>query len=165
MRPRIDHMAENQIGTTLDRLESNANELKTGNQFVGTANVTTTVSSAAGAYDWQGLLPADSQAPSFGYQAFLVTAVASVSNHLFGDLIVYMFKGSSPVRYRPSDYLVDVNATGNGSTVYIEEGPLDLSNPKEKTWKVSVSGNKTSTYSLKAYVVAGDATTITWTAI
>lgn len=165
MDPRIDHLSENELGTILDGLEAQANELKAGAQFVGTANVKTIVSDSGAPSDYSGVLPADPQNTSTGYREFSVQATASTIPNLYADLIVYVFKGSLATRYTPSDYLVDVAASAAATLLRVENAPFDVTNPNKKSWLMSITGDKTTTYYLKFYVVANAATTIAVTAL
>lgn len=158
---RMHALPQNRLSHSIQQLVSSSDKLKTA-QYIGTGAVQFILSSNVGGYDWSGVLPAAiSGGPAVGDQALLVTAATTTMNFAVGDLIIQLFVGSPSNLYTYGNFLADRAASIQpfSAVAYSLAGPA--SSPNISTWKIFVSGDRTTTCYIKVYLVANDSMTLT----
>lgn len=153
MRP--DLLPENTVERELRELEGLANEFKS-KQIVGASSLVFFTNQTEDTYDWQGTLPPSPQAPSVGTKILTVKATAKNMDVLYGEIIGYLYKGSPPVRYTQGDYLADIKVGSNYSQISLWNLPLDISEQNSIAASVGITGQLSTQYKAKFFVVASD---------
>lgn len=153
MRP--DMLPENTVERELTELEALANEFKS-KQIVGSSSLVFYVNESEDTYDWQGNLPPSPQAPSQGTKIINVYATARNMDVLYGEIIGYMYQGSTPTRVTQGDYLAAIKAGQTPPQIFLYNLPLDINNKNKIAGTAVLNGLLSTPYKAKFFVVGSD---------
>jgi hypothetical protein len=151
---RVNLLPDNYVGSYLDRLEREVNELKSSLQLTGGSSLIYKQTDTGSTNDWSGTFTHGGGAVAY-YQHFLITATAQTQGVLLADLVWLVWVNGVP------------KTLANLASLYtIDPYPKASNATNIQQWFVTVDwGNNTDTIAVKAYILATDNVTLTVQAV